>query len=169
MSHYVTTHNDKGEATFSDKVPASPTQLPLPGGSMNILFTTHTTPTPVHNDSSIDQYTHDRTNGLGNAICPPNGTAAAIVSLQPDSEFPWHRTMTLDVVYVLEGTLELHLDSGEKRVLKQGDSVIQRAGMHKWVNITENGGWARTLGFAQPVVEPAVVGGKELKGEFIMG
>ena len=81
---------------------------------------------------------------------------------------PFHRTMTLDVVYILEGVLELHLDSGEKRVLKAGDSVVQRAGMHKWINKTENDGWARMLGFTQSIPGPVEVAGKKLGTDFVM-
>lgn len=79
-----------------------------------------------------------------------------------------HRTMTIDVVYILEGTVELYLDSGDKRTMKAGDSIVQRAGMHKWVNVSENDGWVRMLGFAQAIVEPLIIAGKELKTEFIM-
>lgn len=168
MPHYVTTHNANGEAIFSQKVPPSNEPIATAFAPMTILYTTWTSPLDVSTDADIDQYTRDRKEGLGNKICPENGTATAILAIPPGGESPFHRTMTLDVVYVLEGTLELHLDSGEKRVLRAGDSVVQRAGMHKWVNSTENGGWARMLGFTQSVVEPVRVGGREFGTDFQM-
>lgn len=47
-----------------------------------------------------------------------------------------HRTNTLDYVFVIEGEIELSLDSGEKRVLKQADTCIQRGAMHAWKNLS---------------------------------
>ncbi|KAF2446651.1 hypothetical protein P171DRAFT_472108 [Karstenula rhodostoma CBS 690.94] len=60
-----------------------------------------------------------------------------------------HRTMTLDVLVIIEGEIEIHLDSGEKKVVKAGDSIAQRAAMHKWANVTPNNGWARWVVFMQ--------------------
>lgn len=47
-----------------------------------------------------------------------------------------HRTNTLDYVFVIDGELELSLDSGEKRILKRGDVCVQRAAMHAWKNLS---------------------------------
>jgi mannose-6-phosphate isomerase-like protein (cupin superfamily) len=44
-----------------------------------------------------------------------------------------HRTKTIDYIAVLEGEIDLLLDSGEVH-LKAGDTVIQRASNHAWVN-----------------------------------
>jgi len=77
-----------------------------------------------------------------------------------------HRTMTLDVVIVLEGEIECHLDSGEKCTAKVGDAIVQRSTMHKWVNVTPNSGWAKWVGFIQAVKEPIKVGDKELGAEW---
>jgi hypothetical protein len=62
--------------------------------------------------------------------------------------------------------VELILDSGDQRTLKSGDSIIQRAGMHKWIN--HGSSEVKMLGFAQAIQEPLNVGGKELKTEFVM-
>ncbi|KAK3697138.1 hypothetical protein LTR37_017634 [Vermiconidia calcicola] len=166
MSHYVTTHNANGEAIFTSKIPTEHVHVPTPFGSMNILSTTHNTPLNVSTEADIDQYAQDRTEGLGQRICPNNGTATAFVNMKPNASSPLHRTMTHDVVVVIEGELEFHLDSGEKIVMKAGDSVVQRAGMHRWVNVTPSDGWARMLAFAQPVVEPVEVGAKKLVTDF---
>ena len=168
MPHYIVTHNSKAEAVFSNKVTGENIQLPYPIGSMEILSTTHNGPVNVSTESDIDQYAHDRSNGIGNTICPENGSATAILNFAPNCESPLHRTMTIDVCVVIDGVLELHLDSGEKVTLKAGDSVVQRAGMHKWVNVTPNDGWAKAVGFTQPVAEPLKIGGKKLETEFIM-
>ena len=47
-----------------------------------------------------------------------------------------HRTKTLDYVFVIDGEIELSLDSGEKRVLKRGDACVQWAAMHARKNLS---------------------------------
>jgi len=48
-----------------------------------------------------------------------------------------HKTTTLDYIVIVEGELELELDGGEKRVVRKGDVVIQRAPMHSWRNVSK--------------------------------
>lgn len=57
-------------------------------------------------------------------------TAAAIPGMEPDG---FHTTDTLDYVMVLEGTIDLELDTGEVR-LGPGDCVVQRGTRHAWRN-----------------------------------
>ena len=45
-----------------------------------------------------------------------------------------HETLTLDVIVLIKGAVDLLLDEGEARALKPGDVVIQRATNHAWVN-----------------------------------
>jgi quercetin dioxygenase-like cupin family protein len=56
-----------------------------------------------------------------------------------------HRTESLDYGVVLEGSMELILDSGETKIMNRGDVCVQRATSHAWKNVSENGGWARML------------------------
>lgn len=48
-----------------------------------------------------------------------------------------HKTQTLDYLIVLEGEMELSLDGGEKRIVKKGEVVIQRAPVHCWRNTSK--------------------------------
>lgn len=48
-----------------------------------------------------------------------------------------HRTKTIDYIFIIDGEIELTLDSGEKRVLKQGDAVVQRQTQHAWKNLSK--------------------------------
>lgn len=75
-----------------------------------------------------------------------------------------HRTESLDYGVVLEGTLELELDSGETRIMNRGDMCVQRATNHAWKNVTENDGWARMM-FVLVSSEKVIAGGKELGEE----
>lgn len=138
MSNYITTHSPSGKAIFSH-VSGNHHKLPIQPGvdpevaSMNILYTTHSFPPSLSTEKDIEQYRYavtapiitqrkckltsphsiDRTTGLPpGTISPPAGTSIMIATMAPGSEAPLHRTMTLDVVIILEGVVELHLDSG---------------------------------------------------------
>jgi quercetin dioxygenase-like cupin family protein len=168
MSHLITTHNPSGHAIFSPKIPEEQHELPLPFGGMRIIYTSDSLPTNLNTEADIDNYCHIRTAGLPHgAICPPGGSAAAIVSLAPGTRSPMHRTVTMDWVVILEGEVELVLDGGERRRLRVGDSVVMRGSMHQWVNCSGDGGWVRMVAFAQDIL-PVEVGGKELKMEFLV-
>ena len=60
-----------------------------------------------------------------------------------------HRTISLDYNVVIEGEIEVTLDSGEVRRLKAGDIIVQRGTMHSWRNITPNEGFAGMFGVSQ--------------------
>jgi hypothetical protein len=59
------------------------------------------------------------------------GTAAAILEMAPNpNNEPGfvHRNDTLDYVFVIEGELELGTTSGEVKLVKAGEVVVQRGG-----------------------------------------
>ncbi|KAK0108102.1 hypothetical protein ONS95_002923 [Cadophora gregata] len=89
------------------------------------------------------------------------GTVLRYVDFAPSKDPYMHRTESIDYGVVLEGVLELILDSGETRIMKRGDVCVQRGTMHAWKNITENDGWARML-FTLISAEKVVVGGQGL-------
>lgn len=126
MANYITSHDSSAKAVFVDRASGERTKLDTPIGSMEVLYTTHTVPTNITSEADIEQYSEDAKGALGNRLCPERGTAAAILNISPNCESPFHRTMTLDMFLVIEGDLELHLDSGEKRTLHAGDCAIQR-------------------------------------------
>ena len=166
MSQVITTHNSSGQAIFSSKVPEEQHELPLPFGGMRIIYASNSAPSDLNSEADIDQYSQIRTAGLpGGAICPPGGSAAAIVSLAPGAQSPMHRTVTMDWAVILEGEVDLILDGGETKRLRAGDSVVMRGTMHQWVNRSNDGGWARMVAVAQDIV-PIEVGGKVLETEF---
>ena len=45
-----------------------------------------------------------------------------------------HRTHSLDIAILLKGEITLLLDNGEKVVLKEGDTLLQRGTRHGWKN-----------------------------------
>jgi quercetin dioxygenase-like cupin family protein len=62
-----------------------------------------------------------------------------MIDFGPGVASPVHRALTIDYGIVVEGVFELWLDSGETRIMRQGDVCVQRATAHKWTNITGNG------------------------------
>lgn len=64
--------------------------------------------------------------------------------MKPGETSPMHRTTSLDYGVVLEGEIELILDGGEKRVMRRGDTCVQRGTNHAWRNCSETQ-WSRML------------------------
>jgi hypothetical protein len=62
-----------------------------------------------------------------------------MIDFGPNVESPLHRVISVDYGVVLEGEFKLILDSGEERIMRQGDFCVQRATAHKWHNITGGG------------------------------
>jgi quercetin dioxygenase-like cupin family protein len=54
-----------------------------------------------------------------------------------------HKTISLDYGIVLEGPVELVLDSGEVKTMYRGDVAVQRATNHAWRN--PNDYWCRMV------------------------
>lgn len=162
-----------GKAVFSKTVPTTEPKLigfnpdtPEEGGQQ-ILYASHTKEVDLSKESDIDQYADARVNGMPpGLIAPPQGFSSSIITMGPGAESPLHRTMTLDVVVILEGVVELHLDSGESKTLRAGDSTIQRGTLHKWINVTPGGGKLRMLGTVISVQGPIEIGGQKLDAEW---
>jgi hypothetical protein len=73
-----------------------------------------------------------------------SGTVLRYVDMAPPHTSPTHRTVSPDYGVVIEGEVELVLDSGETTLLKRGDTAVQRATAHAWRN-TSATRWARML------------------------
>lgn len=172
MALYVTTHNTAGQAIFSKQVSDDVRKKEIPIGDIKIISSTHAFPVNLSTENDVEQFERDRTQAMfpgARRICPDTGTAVCMMSLRPGAgkqDGIMHRTMTLDVVVVTEGEVELHLDSGDCKILKAGDSVVQRATMHKWVNVTPNDGWARWIVFIQAAADAVHIGDRTLTGEW---
>jgi quercetin dioxygenase-like cupin family protein len=70
-------------------------------------------------------------------IPAPGGHRFGIFRLVPKStgDGPGlHATDTVDLVLVLQGEVTLELDSGERTVLRRGDTLIQNGTSHRWHN-----------------------------------
>lgn len=68
---------------------------------------------------------------------PPNGSVFRIVEFPPSSSVkPYqHRTDSLDYCFVIRGEIYAVVDNSE-RLMRAGDSLIQRGTRHSWDNRT---------------------------------
>jgi len=89
-----------------------------------------------------------------------NGMTTHFSETGPGLVRPLRRTVSIDQIVVLERTLELILDSGEKRVLNRGNMVVQRGTMHTWRNPSETG-WVRFFAVVQ-LIKKVEIDGKKL-------
>ncbi|KAJ4353956.1 uncharacterized protein N0V89_005688 [Didymosphaeria variabile] len=163
LNRYITTHDDStGKAIFSSAVPEqNPTQI-IPGAVFRQGYVTKKFPAQLNGDEDLDAYRSFLKSPPG--IVNQSGTVLRIVDMHPAFTSPMHRTVSLDYGIVLEGEVDLVLDSGEVRTMKRGDMAIQRGTMHAWRNNhpTE---WARVAFILQPS-EPVEVGGKKLGEDY---
>ncbi|KAF9890058.1 hypothetical protein FE257_006738 [Aspergillus nanangensis] len=145
----VTSHNHEAQAIVSSNTSLPATILPHGVGEA-ILWTTDSIPAEV---ASPEDRRHAPV-GFVN-----DGSILRIVDLPPRSVGSPHRTISLDYVVVLRGTVFLSLD-GHRVEVREGGVVVQQASMHGWDNETEE--WARILCVMIPA-QPPVFGGKALK------
>ncbi|KAJ5279199.1 hypothetical protein N7478_004571 [Penicillium angulare] len=157
-SRLITGHTSNGLAVFNKDIPESvPAQNIPTGDSLYLAYATNQFPIDLNKD--LGTYQHYLTNTPGFTI--PGGTVLCLIDLAPASISPLHRTMSLDYAVVIEGTVELKLDSDEVKLLQRGDIAIQRGTKHLWRN-TSKIEWARVL-FMLQESKPIEVAGETLK------
>ncbi|KAI1367177.1 cupin domain protein [Xylaria arbuscula] len=86
-------------------------------------------------------------------VVPGGGATVWYIDTPPGAGSPLHRTVSLDFVVVVEGEVQMKLDSGETRLLRVGDLVVQRGTTHQWTNPSKDR-WSRMVGVmseSQPI------------------
>lgn len=156
---YLTGHDAAtGKAIVRDERPGSWSSLDNQEMAFNVIYTTSTFPPSVNDD--VDVKAHDdllSSNKLG--LVNPGGTVCRMVDFAPGYQCLMHRTQSLDYGIVLEGSIEMVLDSGETRQMRRGDVAVQRATMHAWRN-TSRTGWARMIFILQESEKVVIQGEK---------
>jgi quercetin dioxygenase-like cupin family protein len=163
VNRYITDHNAEGKAILSKTLPSPlPEQTILNGVVFGLGYVTTERPVVFDDGKDIAAYGPLIKDPPG--IVMPGGTVARYVDTPPGSVSPMHRTVSLDYGVVLEGEVELVLDSGETQLLKRGDLVVQRGTMHAWRNPSKTE-WNRMLYFLQESA-PILHGGKKLEEDY---
>lgn len=162
-NRFITDHNDAGKAIFNTTLPEALAPRVIANGDRFLLgYTTSQTPVDLTGNADIAGYAAHLQEPPG--IVVPGGSVLRIVDLRPGGESPMHRTVSLDYGVVLEGEIELVLDSGESRVMKRGDVAVQRGTNHLWRNRSQTE-WGRMLYVLQES-KPLEVGGKKLGEDY---
>jgi quercetin dioxygenase-like cupin family protein len=174
FKRFITTHNDKGDAVFTTGISDVVPQTAVPGAYFSLAFATNTVPTSLKDNEDLPIYGEYLNENPGLVIS--KGSVCRVVDIGPGVMSAMHRTVSLDYGVVLEGEVELILDSGETRRMQKGDIAVQRGTCHAWKNITtvagadghDEPGWARMLYVLLPIV-PVVVDGSKVLGESVPG
>ncbi|OAA56304.1 Cupin, RmlC-type [Niveomyces insectorum RCEF 264] len=157
IRQYVTTHDAAtGKAIIHSERDASWMSVRDGQVAMSVAFTTSTFPPSLNGDADVRE--HEKTMASGTlGLVQKGGTVCRVVDFRPANRPAMHRTRSLDYGIVLEGSVEMILDSGEVRALRRGDIVVQRGTMHAWRNPSSTE-WAR-MAFVLQDCEPIEVGG----------
>lgn len=165
LNRHITDHNEEGKAVFSTTIPPS-AQWTAAGEFAKFFlgYCTKTFPVRLSSTADIDTYADFLSSPPGLSVS--GGTVLRIVDMAPGQSSPMHRTVSLDYGVVLEGEVELILDGGETRLMKRGDTAIQRGTNHAWRNTSETE-WSRMLYVLVDGVSSGVAGkvlGEDLGG-----
>ncbi|KAF2644243.1 NAD(P)-binding protein [Massarina eburnea CBS 473.64] len=126
----------------------------------NILYSTNETPAELNGNVDLSYAKENE---------PPlhvkNGSVVRMIDFGPNVLSPMHRAVSLDYGVVLEGEFKFILDSGEERIMRQGDVSINRASAHQWHNITGNGTLPGRMMWVLLDCKDVIVNGEALKEE----
>lgn len=89
------------------------------------LYHTATVPTTTENDLDLHRQLMDARTG-GPPLVVPNGVVCRMVDFAPGYSSVDHRSLSIDYGVVIEGTIELILDSGETCSILRGGMTVQR-------------------------------------------
>jgi quercetin dioxygenase-like cupin family protein len=163
INRFITSHTADGKAVFSNRINEELEWQSLPDGArFSLGYATEKFPVQLKKDDDLTVYGKYLQNKPGITI--PGGTVLRVVDMMPGALSPMHRTVSLDYGVVLEGEVELVLESGEVRLMRRGDISIQRSTNHAWRNASKTS-WARMLYVLQES-EPLQIRGKTLEEDY---
>lgn len=164
----ITTHTESGESIFlpSSSGLSEDLQYKAIGPTKSKFADIHASPSvPVSLEKDVERSKHEIDTNPAAASVLSQGASFRRTDMPPGGISPMHRTLTLDYGVVVAGAVELILESGEKRILKQGDTIVQRATMHQWKNAGAEREWCRMVWVQMPI-EDFEIGGKKLEEEY---
>ncbi|KAI1819440.1 cupin domain protein [Xylaria intraflava] len=140
----TTTNSQTGVSSIYTTLSESlPVTRNLGGTHIRLAYVSDRAPQPLNGNGDLAAYGGFLEN-VPQLVVPGGGSTVWYIDLAPGSESPLHRTVSLDFVFLIEGELELMIDSGETRMLRPGDTVIQRGTMHQWKNHSKDK-WVRMI------------------------
>ncbi|KAM0129315.1 hypothetical protein ACHAP3_007818 [Botrytis cinerea] len=139
---YITTNSPDGKTTtFADST-SFVTKSQAPGVTVQYAYSAAST-LSFTDDTDLEAHQEAIKQGKTPNVPSAGNSVAVFCHLEPNpsgAEGFLHRTRTLDYVTITDGELGYTVNSGEKRVFKKGDVVIQRSGWHAWTNLSKTEG-----------------------------
>lgn len=158
ITRHITAHSPTGESIIQTTIASDDDWRHIPTASFFPAYVTKTFPIDLRNDADVPVYLKFLAGAPEATI--EGGTIFRVVDLGPNTSMPMHRTRSLNYITILEGEVELEMDSGETRIMKRNDICVQRATNNLWRNVSETE-WARMLYVTISSTGP-IVNGKEL-------
>jgi len=134
----VTGLGDEGKAKILYNDTAGHTVILPNGARLQDSWWTDTVPADCSPQTNLDP-TGKKTFRIAN-----EGSVATFLWVPPGESFPMHSTKSIDYDLVMEGEIELELDSGDRTILKAGDLIVQRETQHAWYNRSKTQ-WAKVF------------------------
>ena len=160
---YITTHAPNGDSVFLDTLSSDVERQSIHRDvDFQLMYTTSSSPADLNGEADVQQY-QKFLEGEKPGLTIKGGSVLRVVNFAPDKNGEaaiMHRTVSIDYGIVVAGEIEAMLDSGETRLLKVGDIVIQRGTNHSWRNASQLD-WARMV-FVLQDAKPMVIGSKIL-------
>ncbi|ORY67513.1 uncharacterized protein BCR38DRAFT_338396 [Pseudomassariella vexata] len=160
LHKFITGHNSSGEAIVQTHSDFDWRPFDNKNMSFSVVYTTSQMPVDLNHDQDLAAHNTLMQTPERLGLVNPGGTVMRCVDFKPGYACGMHRTQSLDYGIVLEGSIEMRLDSGEVHKMKRGDVAVQRATQHQWVN-TSDTEWARMM-FVLQDCKNLVVGDKEM-------
>ncbi len=129
VQRVVTGHDANGRAVFTSE-DVTPTKM-IPSGDASFLLIWTTETVPADNNDETDGRLRDA------GLTLNQGSVIRIVDMLPGKESPMHRTNSIDYGIVLSGEIELELEDGARRTVREGGIIIQRGTNHLWRNTSD--------------------------------
>lgn len=129
VQRVVTGHDARGRAVFKSEVVTPTTMVASGDAAFLLIWTTETV--PADNNDETDGRERDA------GLTLNQGSVIRIVDMLPGKQSPMHRTNSIDYGIVIEGEIELELDDGAKRTVRQGGVIVQRGTNHLWRNTSD--------------------------------
>lgn len=156
LKRFVTGHDSQGKGIVETVDDGAWRKIDNDIVRYNELWSTSTFPIDINNEEGLNR------EKIVMSLSLPGGTVLRMVDRSPGSSSAMHRTQSLDYGVVIEGEMEMIMDSGQKVTLKRGDVCIQRGTLHQWRNPGTK--WNRML-FVLIDALPLEVAGQVYKGE----
>ncbi len=129
VQRVVTGHDADGRAVFKSEDTTPTTMIPSGDAAFLLIWTTETV--PADNNDETDGRLRDA------GLTLNQGSVIRVVDMLPGKQSPMHRTNSIDYGIVLSGEIELELEDGAKRTVREGGIIIQRGTNHLWRNTTD--------------------------------